>query len=819
MVKIKFLFESKRFLKLRAILFLLFLSINGLSYATKYYVSTSGNNANDGLTTLTPWQTIQYAETKAINPGDIIALKKGDIWSSELALGIHHGGISGNPIIWDGALWGTGSNAILRSSTNRTGSNLSIVNITGCSYVTFQNIILDGNNTFAFGLVIGGTNGMYSPGGVQNLEKSITVQNCSVLNCGNGVTYALGLLVQTWKTGMSDITIKGNIFDGADDEQLAFYGGKSPDGGIPAECKNVYIGYNTLTNWGRRGQSTGYGLQINNKITNVVIEHNTLTTGPYGHGNGLHIESNEPIAGYFPSAVIVRYNKIYATADNTYCIYITQGQAKTVDVYYNLLYGGTHTTTGGGIWVLNSISPDWTGAKLNFYNNTIYTISGRSFTNGADAGVVTIKNNLFYNSGTDDYGMMCLVNNTSGTANHNNNLYYRSANINYTKIKDGSSYKQTDSQVLSWETDGKASDPLFTNPGSDYHLKSGSPAIGTGVAISGMTKDLDGIALPAIPDIGCYQSSVGTPVVLPVYVSSAVENTTPSVINMTYNLSLANILPGALAFIVQVNSVARTISSVAVSGTKVNLTLASAVVFSDIVTVSYIVPSSNQLQTLAGGQAASISSKSVTNNVSVSIPDYLSSILDATKPSLVEITYNLGLSNIVPAVSAFNLQGNSKIIPVNSIAIVGSKVLLTLSEPVVSGDNITLSYTKPVSNPLQSTSGGQVASSSNQVQINIITSVTPVTTSDVKMVIFPNPVHGVVNITFNSANGLIVQDATLSTAIIKIVDLRGKVVFQKILDSGTKSLQFPTNLKSGVYIAILVSGGITIASQKLIVTK
>src|SRR5450759_3883988 len=152
MGKFKLLSESKRFLNTKRILILLFLFISTLSYATRYYVSTSGNNTNDGLTAATAWQTVQYAETRATSAGDIIALKKGDVWATDLALGIHHGGIAGNPIIWDGGLWGSGSNAVIQSSTNRTGSNISIVNITGCSYVTFQNIIVDGNNTYAFGL-------------------------------------------------------------------------------------------------------------------------------------------------------------------------------------------------------------------------------------------------------------------------------------------------------------------------------------------------------------------------------------------------------------------------------------------------------------------------------------------------------------------------------------------------------------------------------------------------------------------------------------------------------------------------------------------
>ena len=61
---------------------------------------------------------------------------------------------------------------------------------------------------------------------------------------------------------------------------------------------------------------------------------------------------------------------------------------------------------------------------------------------------------------------------------------------------------------------------------------------------------------------------------------------------MTYNMTLANVVPAASAFSVRVNSTARTVSAVAISGTKVLLTLASPIVYGDVVTVSYTKPSS-----------------------------------------------------------------------------------------------------------------------------------------------------------------------------------------------------------------------------------
>jgi uncharacterized protein (DUF2141 family) len=83
---------------------------------------------------------------------------------------------------------------------------------------------------------------------------------------------------------------------------------------------------------------------------------------------------------------------------------------------------------------------------------------------------------------------------------------------------------------------------------------------------------------------------------------------------MTYNLTLANIVPASSAFTVLVNSAVRTVNVVSVSGTKVQLTLSSRIVTGDIVTISYTKPSDKPLQTTSGGIATSIINQQVINN-------------------------------------------------------------------------------------------------------------------------------------------------------------------------------------------------------------
>jgi len=214
----------------------------------------------------------------------------------------------------------------------------------------------------------------------------------------------------------------------------------------------------------------------------------------------------------------------------------------------------------------------------------------------------------------------------------------------------------------------------------------------------------------------------------PVYVSSSVENVTPSKLDLIFNLSLANIIPANSAFTVSVNSNTRSVSSVAVSGTNVTLTLASSVVFGDVITVAYNKPSSNPLQTSEGGQATSFTAKTVTNKLSApppapAIPIYVSSSVENSAPTKIDINFNLTLAAIVPPASAFTVMVNSSSRAVSSVAVLGTKVTLSLSSAIAFGNVITVAYTKPASNPLQTSAGGHVASFTAQPVSNKVATI------------------------------------------------------------------------------------------------
>ena len=96
-----------------------------------------------------------------------------------------------------------------------------------------------------------------------------------------------------------------------------------------------------------------------------------------------------------------------------------------------------------------------------------------------------------------------------------------------------------------------------------------------------------------------------------VLVSATVDGTA---LVLTYDKNLDDTsVPAASAYTVTVDGSAATVSSVAISGAAVTLTLATAVTEGQTVTVSYTVPSSNPVQDASGIDAAALTNEAVRN--------------------------------------------------------------------------------------------------------------------------------------------------------------------------------------------------------------
>jgi len=197
---------------------------------------------------------------------------------------------------------------------------------------------------------------------------------------------------------------------------------------------------------------------------------------------------------------------------------------------------------------------------------------------------------------------------------------------------------------------------------------------------------------------------------------------------------------------------------------------------------------------------------------------YVNSVVENASPSMLEMTYNLSLAKVVPATSAFNVLVNSVARTVNTVAISGNKVQLTLASAIKFGDIITVSYTKPASNPLQTATGGQAISISAQPIINnIINPVEDAAPGAIKMTISPNHIHQIINVILQYSSSFSVLDPARSPQIIRIFDISGNLFIEKLVVTGVPNITIPINLRSGIYSVLMFSGGLQMASQKIVV--
>jgi len=517
----------------------------------------------------------------------------------------------------------------------------------------------------------------------------------------------------------------------------------------------------------------GWGVVIgdnssNNLFLNCDSHHNsdpnTIDGGdPWGGSDGFEAGSH---GSNTSTNIIFRGCRAWANSDDGWDLRQADG-VYTLDNCWSF-WNGYQPSTVGSSWATGGNGDGYKlgGKTPSGTNSILRTIKNSLSFGNRMAGITPEPDDVNQILGVEIYNCVAYQNGDYGIGNGNHS--------NYALVRNCIAYKNNEDARIqtgmvhdhnSFDISGTVSDADFMSVNSSgvdgprqadgslpnisfLHLSAGSHLIDVGVNV--------GIPYNGVnPDLGAFEVQTGSTITVPVYTSGAVQNATPSLLEMTYNITLANIVPVASAFSVKVNSVARTVSSIVISGTKVQLTLASPVVNCNVVTVSYTIPAANPVQTTSGGQAATITAQAVTNNVIATIPIYISSAVANATPTILEMTYNITLANIVPSISSFIVLVNSVARTVNSVSVSGAKVKLTLVNRIVAGDVVTVSYTKPSSTPIQTTSNGTAASISNQ-QVNnncINTAPTAIITSPLTNSSFSNSANITVTASATDTDG------------------------------------------------------------------
>jgi uncharacterized repeat protein (TIGR02059 family) len=191
-------------------------------------------------------------------------------------------------------------------------------------------------------------------------------------------------------------------------------------------------------------------------------------------------------------------------------------------------------------------------------------------------------------------------------------------------------------------------------------------------------------------------------VTAPVFQSAAMSGDKTKVI-LTYNEALGTTTATTGAFAVTVNSVSRSVTAVTVSGSTVQLTLATAAADGQTITVAYTAPSpssatsNNAIQDTSGNDAVTLSAQSVTNVADVTAPVLQSGAVNTAGTSLT-ITYNEALNSTTAVAGDFAVRVGGSPRSVTGVAVSGSTVVLTLSPAVQRSEVVTVAYVAPASN-------------------------------------------------------------------------------------------------------------------------
>ena len=413
-----------------------------------YYVSNNGSDTNTGLTTVNPWSSAK--KIKSLAQGDIAYFRSGtwntiDDWSAVIDF------------------WSTNhGNGVLNNS------------ITIASYPGELASLGDSSTQYVIGHH--GSSGdilNYWTFSKFRMRANMNVTNWGINqpNSDSNVRF-IGNDMSTTAGGKTVATFNGG---GGGQTQFRFYGNYVCDTGVNVRGETasatgysfylggygthnyVYVGWNEFChNTNGRGMQI-YGHTVNDSIDNLYvhdnyIHHNSTTGAILGGGDG---------GGG-------SYNYEYL---------------KNVWFYNNIIAYNDDAVLAGGVgWGGN-------GGNYYLYNNTLYG-NVRGFDITGTPHSVQLKNNIVQVNSGSNYivrGYDCTVCVAS------NNLYFNGLN------------------VPSWDTYNFTTNPLLVsvNPTffSDYALQSSSPAVNSGVYISLVTHDFNGISRPqgSAYDIGAYE--------------------------------------------------------------------------------------------------------------------------------------------------------------------------------------------------------------------------------------------------------------------------------------------------------------------------
>lgn len=431
---------------------------------TTYYVSTSGSDSNNGISTSTPWKTLAKVSSITFNPGDKILLKCGDTWNNE-TLTLHGSGTSTNVI--ELGSYGTGEKPTIINNSNTDviyGTNLSFWLINnlkiGCTSTTridstqFDSeetaiyLKYDGTGPY-YGMQIRGnefygtgvdykTSGIVIQAEYPSTKNNLVLQGIYITNnymhdmgvraihtagwTGTGSILSSEIFKDVYVEAnrVYNIGCQGIIIGMANNAFIRWnnvsYGGQSlynlgwgPAGIWPMEVNTAEVKFNEVSYQGTNGslpdgtRYDGEGIDLDWDTQNIIAQYNYVHHND-GAGMGTMANSNNKI---YNNKITHNLGLTTVGAAQVAISDFTAGSmygVNNLDMQNNLIICNEDNTKA---LYLNNVTPGGTWNNNNFSNNNI--VMGDS-TGNLVYGILnntnfsTINNNKIYSAGGNWFG-------------------------------------------------------------------------------------------------------------------------------------------------------------------------------------------------------------------------------------------------------------------------------------------------------------------------------------------------------------------------------------------------------------------------------
>jgi len=417
--------------------------VTGISFGTTYYVSTSGNDNNNGSSG-SPWRTLQKAANTMV-AGDTTIVLNGT-YAGFRQTDSHTGSSGHVTTIKAQNIGGVTLNA-LGGSQKHNG----IVELEGkwdsgstpMAYWTVDGFIVNGNSTYR-AIDIRNTN-------------HVTIQNCTAHHSkASSSSVATGIF-----SSFSDYQLVKSCTSYSNTEHGIYTSNSADNGTITQNLlySNASLGHhmNGDASMGGDGQMTGW-----------LVERNTSYSNVNGFdGDGVSSTTWKNNLAYNNSSKAQQMTKVDGTSNPS----------------SDRIVNNTYVTPVGGYYVLNFAAGSGSAGTNNVIENNILFHMDVNNTNRGGLDYVS----AWISTLTSDYNLC------NRFAVNDNATRYTLAQWQAAYSKDMHSVTNTDINAI------------FSAPGSNnYHLKAGSPAIDHGTTLADVTNDHDGATRSGTYEIGCY---------------------------------------------------------------------------------------------------------------------------------------------------------------------------------------------------------------------------------------------------------------------------------------------------------------------------